>query len=144
MLETVREYGLERLAASGEIDAAQRQHATYFMTFAEAVEPELTGAEQATWLPRLEIEHDNLRLAFQWAYERGEAEIGLRLAGALWRFWMQRGHATEGRAWLERFLSLAANADRAAMGVGVGEGGLCGGRIDDRAGRLCTREDADR
>lgn len=116
MLETVREFGLERLEASGETDAAQRQHATYFVTFAEAAEPELTGAGQATWLPRLEIEHDNLRLAFQWAYERGETAIGLQLAGALWRFWMQHGHATEGRAWLERFLALAAHADRARMG----------------------------
>ncbi len=116
MLETVREFGLERLAASGEIGAARRQHATYFVTFAEAAEPELTGAEQAMWLPRLAIEHDNLQLAFQWADAHGETEIGLRLAGALWRFWMQRGHATEGRTWLEHFLSLAANADRAPMG----------------------------
>lgn len=115
MLETVREYGLERLAASGETEAAQRQHAAYSMAFAEAVEPELTGAEQATWLSRLEIEHDNLRVSFQWAYEHGEIEVGLRLAGALWRFWMQHGHAREGRAWLERFLALAAN-DRARMG----------------------------
>ncbi len=115
MLETVREYGLERLAASGETEAAQRQHAAYSMAFAEAVEPELTGAEQATWLARLEIEHDNLRVSFQWAYEHGEMEVGLRLAGALWRFWMQHGHAREGREWLERFLALAAN-DRARMG----------------------------
>lgn len=116
MLETVREYGLERLAASGETEAAQRQHAAYSMAFAEAVEPELTGAEQATWLSRLEIEHDNLRVSFQWAYEHGEMEVGLRLAGALWRFWMQHGHAREGRAWLERFLALAANDDCAQMG----------------------------
>ncbi|MGI8854917.1 MAG: ATP-binding protein [Thermomicrobiales bacterium] len=117
MLETVREFGLERLAASGETDTAQHRHAAYFVTFAEAAEPELTGAGQARWLPRLAIEHDNLRLAFQWAYERGETGIGLRLAGALWRFWLQHGHATEGRAWLERFLALAANADRAGMGA---------------------------
>ena len=117
MLETVREFGLERLAASGETDAAQRQHAAYFVAFAEAAEPELTGAGQAVWLPRLEIEHDNLRLAFQWADERGETAIGLRLAGALWRFWMQHGHATEGRTWTERFLSQAAHADRARMGA---------------------------
>ena len=117
MLETVREFGIARLAASGETDAVQRQHAAWFVTFAEAAEPELTGAGQAMWLPRLEIEHDNLRLAFQWAYERDETEIGLRLAGALWRFWMQRGHATEGRAWLERFLALAAHADRTRMGA---------------------------
>jgi predicted ATPase len=116
MLETVREFGLERLAASGETDSAQRQHATYFVTFAEAVEPELTGAGQALWLTRLEIEHDNLRVAFQWAYEHGETAIGLRLAGALWRFWMQHGHATEGRVWLERFLAVAASTDRAGMG----------------------------
>jgi len=116
MLETVREYGLERLEASGEGDAAQRAHADYFLALAEGVEPELTGVGQVVSLARLETEHDNLRAALHWAREHREAERGLRLAGALWRFWMQHGHATEGRAWLERFLALAANADRARMG----------------------------
>ncbi|MHB8647858.1 MAG: ATP-binding protein, partial [Thermomicrobiales bacterium] len=116
MLETIREYGLERLTASGEADVVQRHHAMYFLALAEAMEPELTGVGQATALARLEMEHDNLRLAFQWAYERGETEMGLQLAGTQWRFWMQHGHASEGRAWLERFLALAANADRTRMG----------------------------
>ena len=116
MLETVREYGLERLEASGEREAAQRTHAEYFLALAEAVEPALTGARQMVSLARLETEHDNLRAALHWAHEHREAETGLRLAGALWRFWMQRGHATEGRAWLERFLALATRADRAGTG----------------------------
>jgi tetratricopeptide (TPR) repeat protein len=116
MLETVREYGLERLEASGEREAAQRAHAEYFLALAEAVEAELTGAGQGVSLARLETEHDNLRAVLHWAREHREAETGLRLAGALWRFWMQRGHATEGRAWLERFLALAARAERAGMG----------------------------
>jgi predicted ATPase/transcriptional regulator with XRE-family HTH domain len=117
MLETVREYGLERLEASGERDAAQRAHAAYFLALAEATEPELTGAGQGVSLARLETEHDNLRAVLHWAHEHRETETGLRLAGALWRFWMQRGHATEGRAWLERFLALAARADRGGMGA---------------------------
>ncbi len=115
MLETVREYGLERLEASGEREAAQRAHAAYFLALAEAVEPELTGAGQVVSLVRLETEHDNLRAALHWAREQCETETGLRLAGALWRFWLQRGHATEGRTWLEQGLA-AARAERAEMG----------------------------
>ncbi len=115
MLETVREYGLECLEASGEIAAVQRAHAAYFLTFAEAVEPKLIGPGQAVALAHLEGEHDNLRAVLRWAREHRQAEIGLRLAGALWRFWQGHGHLSEGSEWLEGLLALDERGGRAAM-----------------------------
>ena len=104
MLETVREYARERLAASGEAEAIGRAHAAYFLDLAERAEPEMTGSEEPAWLARLDAEHDNLRAAFAWAMERSEVETGLRLAGALFWFWFTR-QAAEGHDWLERALA---------------------------------------
>jgi predicted ATPase/DNA-binding CsgD family transcriptional regulator len=106
MLETIREYALEQLDASGETDAVRHRHTAHFLALAEAAEPHLSGREQGVWLDRLEDEHHNLRIALSWALERGEAEIGLRLAGALERFWDHRGHFAEGRRWLEALLAI--------------------------------------
>lgn len=107
LLDTLRQYGRERLAVSGDAEKAQCRHATYFMTLAEKTEPKLKGAEQAVWLDRLEMEHDNLRIALRWARETGDAEVGLRLVGALWWFWHVRGYYTEGQEWLVDILALA-------------------------------------
>jgi non-specific serine/threonine protein kinase len=104
MLETVREYALERLAASGEQAAIQRRHLAWCLTLAEATDAELHGTAQGAWLRQLEGEYDNVRGALGWAADQGDVETGLRLAGALYWFWMIR-HAGEGRAWLERFLA---------------------------------------
>ncbi|MDQ4077920.1 MAG: tetratricopeptide repeat protein [Chloroflexota bacterium] len=105
LLRTIQAYALEQLEASGESQALRQAHAHYYLALSEEAEPHLTGAEQASWLERLELEHDNLRTALRWSEESGDAELGLRLAGALWRFWMTRGYLSEGRAWLERVLS---------------------------------------
>lgn len=111
MLETMRAYGLDRLAAAGEAAAAREGHAAYYLALAEVAEPELTGAEQTRWLGRLEAEHDNLRAALHWAREGGEPAVGVRLAAALWRFWLIHGHLSEGRNWLEELLANMDGAD---------------------------------
>ncbi|MGH2345516.1 MAG: ATP-binding protein, partial [Chloroflexota bacterium] len=105
MLETIREYGLECLTASGEAEVIQRSHAKHFLALAEAAEPELWGAEQATWLACLEADVDNLRAALRWAVEVGDLELGLRLGGALWRFWRVHGRSHEGLAVLGELLA---------------------------------------
>jgi predicted ATPase/Tfp pilus assembly protein PilF len=107
MLETIREYALERLIFRDEAEALRRRHAHYYLRLAETAEPELTGANQAAWLKRLERDHDNLRAALGWALERISPDIALRLGAALWRFWHLRGHLSEGRVWLERALATA-------------------------------------
>jgi predicted ATPase/DNA-binding CsgD family transcriptional regulator len=104
MLEPVRQYALERLNEKGEAEGAKRAHARYFLALAEEAEPRLRGPEEREWLERLEEEHDNMRAALSWTLERGEVEPGLRLAGALWRFWETHGHLGEGRKWLEAAL----------------------------------------
>ena len=101
LLETVRQYARDRLLESGQGGAVWSRHLDFFVRFAEEAEPRLKGADQATWLDRLETEHDNLRAALAWAID-GDAEAGLRLAGALWRFWLLHCHLGEGRQWLHR------------------------------------------
>ena len=123
MLETIREYGLERLAESGEADLVRAAHAQHFLDLAEAAKPELTGPEQERWLARLVEEHDNLRAALAWVRDRREDELWLRLAGALWRFWDLQFHLHEGRSWLAGALAAdqgapAAVRARALNGAG--------------------------
>jgi predicted ATPase/Tfp pilus assembly protein PilF len=127
LLETIHEYAREKLEESGEEEALLREHALYFMKLAEEAEAHLTGARQQEWLDRLEDEHDNLRAALGWSRDAQEAreareadketelgegeeegaieakEVGLRIAGAIWRFWLVRGHHSEGR---EQLLAL--------------------------------------
>jgi predicted ATPase/class 3 adenylate cyclase len=112
MLETIREYGLEQLEASGEGAEVRRRHAEYFIELAEAAEPKLHGPEQVAWLDRLEAEHDNLSAVQAWAYAQPDgAETGLRLAVALLWFWLVRGYYAEGRRALETGLARASRID---------------------------------
>jgi predicted ATPase/DNA-binding CsgD family transcriptional regulator len=106
MLETVRQYASDKLEESSEQTALRARHADFLLDLAEEAETGLTGPEQASWLERLETEHDNISVALTWLMEKGEAERGLRLAAALLRFWWFRGHLIEGRARLGSLLSL--------------------------------------
>jgi non-specific serine/threonine protein kinase len=125
LLESVRQYGRERLLERGGGDAVRDRHLAYFLNLAEEAEPKLTGADQAVWLQRLDEEHDNLRSALTWSSATGgDATSGLRLAGALWWFWYARGYFGEGRGWLSRLLAAAPSrqdtAARAKALTGAG------------------------
>src|SRR5262249_9566696 len=87
MLATIRGHALERLMVRGEVDGGRRRHALYFATLAEAAEPGLLGPQQVEWLERLDADRDNIRAALTWATTDGESEVGLRIAGPLWRYW---------------------------------------------------------
>jgi predicted ATPase/DNA-binding XRE family transcriptional regulator len=106
MLETIREYALERLAERGEVEALRGRHAAYFLALAERARREVQGPEQPAWLQRLEAEHDNLRAVLGWALERSEAATAVQLSGALWDFWEMHSHWSEGRRWLEGALAI--------------------------------------
>ena len=106
MLRPVRQYARERLEESGEADAVGDRHAGFFLAVAEEAEQELAGPGQRLWVERLDGEHDNMRATLSWLLERGEAELGLRLGGALWRFWYARGYLSEGIRCLERVLAM--------------------------------------
>jgi hypothetical protein len=143
MLQVIREYALEWLEASAEgeggavsaepeAEALRRAHAAYFLGLVEGRELAMFGPEAGPWLGRLEREHDNFRAALAWARERGEVELGLRLAAALTMFWYMRGSFTEGHGWVEGLLALA-QAPRAA-GVGAGDSARARDRAEDDGG----------
>jgi tetratricopeptide (TPR) repeat protein len=111
MLDTIREYALERLSECDpqETEAIRKRHATYYLRLAQIAAPELTGVQQALWLDRLEREHGNLRSALQWTLDSADMLLAAQLCGALWHFWAMHGHLEEGRGWLQRTRALAAN-----------------------------------
>ena len=107
-LETIRQYALERLIDGEEKDELERQHAWYFLRMAQESYGNLWGPKQGLCLAQLEIEHENLRTALEWTAKTPDrAEMLLRMAASLWRFWEIRGYISEGRAWLE--LALVSN-----------------------------------
>jgi predicted ATPase/DNA-binding NarL/FixJ family response regulator len=127
MLDTINEYALARLHAeegpTGMPQSLRRQHALHFVELAEVAEARLRGATQAAWVRRLEAEHDNMRAALGWCIDLNEAELGWRLAGALWEFWLMRGHLSEARRWLEAVLAIPGPAAparaKALCGAGI-------------------------
>jgi predicted ATPase/DNA-binding CsgD family transcriptional regulator len=107
MLETIREYALEKLDAAGTAARLRHRHLGLFLARAEEAAPKLHDAYQQLWLNWLEGEHDNLRAALAWALESGHIEAGLRIAIAVTRFWEIRGYVQEGLTWFERLLAQA-------------------------------------
>jgi predicted ATPase/DNA-binding XRE family transcriptional regulator len=105
MLETLREFGLERLAIHGEADQVGDRHAQYYVALAQAGGADLAAAVPGEWLARLEAERANLRAALTWLRDREKNGTGLRLAAALGGYWRLRSASAEGRAWLETFLA---------------------------------------
>ena len=105
MLETIGEYAAERFEASGDAQLLRRRHAEHFLALAEEAYPQIAG-DPKEWFDRLQAELDNFRAALDWLQGAGETQPALQLAGALWRFWMQRGHLSEGRRRLEALIRL--------------------------------------
>jgi tetratricopeptide (TPR) repeat protein len=110
MLTTIREYALERLAASDDVAATRRSHAAYYLVLAE--EGALEAAAHPEWLDRFEVEHDNFRAALEYLLKTGDADWGLRLGTALFHFWETREYLTEGRSRITRLLALEGAAAR--------------------------------
>ena len=126
MLETIREFALERSRQSGQHAESRRRQATWVLDLAEQARPALITAERRTWLDRLDQEHDNIRAAIGWAIEEKEAEIALRFVAALWRFWQFRGYLAEGheRARAAIDLPSAGEHPRELLGALEAAGGL--------------------
>src|SRR5665811_769964 len=106
LLETIREFGLDQLAATGEADNARERHALYFAALAGRIDPDIDSPEATAWLPRLDFDRANFQAALAWLIEHREAEDALRLAAALWSYWQIRGDLSEGRNGLSGALTL--------------------------------------
>ncbi len=128
LLATVRQYAQEKLHASGEEPRTRGRHARSFLELAERADAELAGPGQEGWLDRLEGELGNFRAALKWSLASGDAtpgdaDVGLRLAGALWQFCYLRGYYGEGAGWLEEALAIdktSESAPRAEALTGAG------------------------
>jgi non-specific serine/threonine protein kinase len=137
LLETIRQYATEKLAESGDREALAGKHAEYFTRKAEQIESRLMSADEVYWLDHLELEHENVRIALGWC-ARSHSSVGVRLAGAMWRFWLTRGHWTEGRRWLSQMIDSFPDAESAARAKAIlGAGALAFYQRDhDAATRL--------
>jgi predicted ATPase len=139
MLESIREYAVERLEESGEAAELRRRHAEFFLALAEEAEPHLRGSPK-DWPDRLDAEHDNLRAAFDSLEAPRESQLALRLAGALWRFWGLRSHFVEGRRRLEGALAADDRPTAARAKALVGAAGEATDARDYSTARLRAEE----
>jgi predicted ATPase/DNA-binding transcriptional regulator YiaG len=110
LLETVRQYSLEKLEASGDGDATRTAHLDWCLRLVEEAEPLLGGPQQGAWMARLDREQDNVRAALRWGLDRGLHARVLRLGAAFWRFWWTRAYFPEGQRWLEELLLVLNDA----------------------------------
>jgi predicted ATPase/DNA-binding CsgD family transcriptional regulator len=133
LLDPIRQYALEKLEQSAEVEDVKRAHAEYFLALAEEVEPQLIGPREAEWFEHLEEELDNFRAALSWASAHGEAELGLRLAGALGSFWFWERHCGEGRGWLEGALAQEGPTSALARAKALGAASLLASELSDSA-----------
>jgi predicted ATPase/transcriptional regulator with XRE-family HTH domain len=141
LLETIREYGLEQLAGSGEEAQTRERHAAWVLAFVEEADPQLLRADQQTWWRRLEAEQPNIRAALAWFERTGDAERAQRLAGALWTFVWLRGYLREGQAWLQRALAIPGETPGAVRAwVMVGIAGSAWMRGDNDAAWTLTKQ----
>jgi len=124
MLVTIRDYALEKLEVGGEQEGQRTRHLASYIALAERAQPELQGKDQKRWLDRVELEHDNLRAALEFAITGGRADDAARLVYALWRFWQVRGYLREGRGWAERTLALAGATPALRLRALEATGGL--------------------
>ena len=140
MLVTIREYALEKLAESDEAQQIQARHAATYLELAEAAAPHLQGKDLKRWLDRLELEHDNLRAALEYATSIGQTDRSSRFVFALWRFWQARSHLREGRLWTERVLALAGATAPQRLRALEAAGGVTYWMADEAATRRIYRE----
>ncbi|GIH28811.1 SARP family transcriptional regulator [Acrocarpospora phusangensis] len=117
MLETIREYALERLAESGDLAETRAAHAAYFLELAETAEPYLRGRDQMSWIAVLDVEHANLLAALHHAADRGDADTAVRLGAALSQFWMIRGRRSEAAGWLRLALDVPGESPATARQI---------------------------
>jgi predicted ATPase len=136
MLETILEYAAERLEESGESNKVKEWHAEYYLALARAAESQITGPNQEQWLQTLEAEHDNLRATLRWALERGDVEMGVRIARGLRHFWYVHSHIEEGLRWFELLLRKAEGSSLAPS--------LLIGALNDAGWLAITRSEYDR
>jgi predicted ATPase len=134
MLETIREYALERFGESGDEPITRRAHAAYCLVLAEEIGSarETTVIDSAEWLDRCEREHENFRVALDWVCRNDQAQWGLRMGGALFQFWERREFISEGREWLGKLLALpgAAARDKVRARAVFAAGVLAGAQRD--------------
>jgi tetratricopeptide (TPR) repeat protein len=145
MLETIREYALEKLQASGEENTTKRAHAAYCLVLAEEEAAEKSGSGNSKWLERFALEHNNFLAALEWLTDTGEANWGLRLGTALFRFWEIREYFAEGRDRLGRLLQLpgAAAPTKTRMRALFAGGVLAGEQGDYATASRFIRESED-
>jgi predicted ATPase len=136
-LETIREYAAERFESQEDHERINEEHAEHYAALAEEAEAQLEGSAQPLWLDRLEPENDNFRAALEWACQNGRTVVALRLVGALFRYWMVRGHLRQDVVWCERALALGGGDPqlRARALLGASYLGLRAGNVE-RAKRL--------